>query len=276
MARTRRGDFKRALSQGLSSLRAALPLPPTQFKLAIITFLLAFFLSSVYSEEVYEPFYYPVRDDFSTQYLDYARDINLRVYELRFIYDWSTREEQKTFFEDRIHEITNTLENRNFFRENEIIKLSALCYLALEKGDISPVGLLREHLMLSLNNNPYQFYGGFRNKFEKRPDRKLIDFPVLYLALHNGEPALPELRQIVYDESLPFRDRALAYLLIHQIKPLYRMSVYAEFRSGLAEEQQMYFDRLHWFLDIEPWKINDVFKPWHPRLLEQRKIRAMN
>lgn len=237
--------------------------------------LILYFVPAAYCEGLEEPFYYPVRDDFSEKYFEYARDINLCVYELRFIYDWSAKEEQKTFFEDRINEITNTRENRKFFLDNEIIELSALCYLALEKGEVSPVGLLRDHMMLSLDNNPYQFYGGFRNKFEKSPIRKLIDFPVLYLALHSGEPALPELKKVVYDESQPFHHRAQAYLIMHKIKPLFRMSVYSDLRSNLSEEQKILFDRLHWFLDIEAWKIKEVFNPWHPRLLEQRKIRAM-
>lgn len=184
---------------------------------------------------------------------------------------WCEEEERTEFIEKEISLLVKENLGQGYAPDRAIIQLSALSYLAFENHDATPIYLLRNHLTLSFHNLT-NFYNTFRNRFRKihKPQKQIIDYPVLYLALVSGDAALPELKKVLFADDVKFQFRALAYLLIHQINPLHSLSVYSEFRASLNEKELKSFEQLQLYLDIEPWRIQSAIGFIHPRILEER------
>ena len=155
------------------------------------------------------------REDYDQRFVSHIQQINKLTSEYLKLLD-NNKVDVDKFVDSEIQEIIDIRESRTPTEKtnyqnyrSDIYHLSSLCYIASLHKNIVPLELLGDYLMLSFHSlheyddNPFAIM--------KLPKRKVVDYPLIYLAFECGKQSLKPLETKIFNEDMNAQVRLYTY-----------------------------------------------------------------
>ena len=141
-------------------------------------------------------------------------------------------------------------------READHKQLSACCYIAAENKYTEIIGVLGDNMLMSFHwLNAYNPF--IRNK--AKVQKKLEDYPVLYVWSKDKKAALPYLEKNLFREDINSFNKVISFFLIQKTNSSYSEELYPVLYSQLDEYGQRLLPIAAGNPDVEPWELETKF-----------------